>query len=325
MPEVSIIIAVLNGARTIRKAIESVQAQTVRDIEIVVVDDGSTDDTYEIVSSMAATDNRIKPVRLPQNVGVSAARNAGIANSTGTWITILDADDWYEPARTEIMLKAANEYHADVVADNIQIYDHVVGEVVDQTHHDRGGEVTELTAKSFFDGDNPLRRHATGYLQPMIRRQFMIDHNIVYAQKCRSGEDFLLLSEVLLQGARAIVVPDACYVYVHKISPTTRKISPHSRSPEGFVAIFEGCDEILRKYGSSMLPEARHALERRRRIFEQAVTYQGIRAAVREHRFVEAFGSLLVHPYAILFALDIIRKWADVNVRFYLRSLGKRR
>jgi succinoglycan biosynthesis protein ExoO len=106
MPEVSIIMATLDGANTIGKAIESAQEQTLRDIEIIVVDDGSTDGTGDLVSAMAGKDTRIKCVRLPQNIGVGGARNAALVHATGEWVAILDADDWYEPNRLEILLKA---------------------------------------------------------------------------------------------------------------------------------------------------------------------------------------------------------------------------
>lgn len=76
MPDVSVIVATLNGASTIGKSIKSAQDQTVRDIEIIVVDDGSTDGTRDLVAARAAKDTRIKCVRLPQNLGVGGARNA---------------------------------------------------------------------------------------------------------------------------------------------------------------------------------------------------------------------------------------------------------
>jgi len=83
MPDVTIIMATHNGANTIGKAIESAQNQTVRDFEIVVVDDGSTDGTLELVAAMAAKDTRIKCVHLPQNIGAGGARNAALVHATG--------------------------------------------------------------------------------------------------------------------------------------------------------------------------------------------------------------------------------------------------
>src|SRR5690349_10580920 len=128
MPKVSITMAVLNGIKTIGKAIKSAQCQTEKDIEILIVDDGSTDGTADYVAEMAKLDPRIRLFRLEKNMGGAAARNIALANATGDWIDVLDADDWYEPERLETFLKAAAVYNADLVTDNMKIFDHALGQ-----------------------------------------------------------------------------------------------------------------------------------------------------------------------------------------------------
>lgn len=91
----SVIIAVYNGAQTIRRAIESVLSQTWPAHEIIVVDDGSTDTTAQEVAQFG---ERVRYVH-QANAGVSAARNAGARLATGDWLAFLDADDWYYPER----------------------------------------------------------------------------------------------------------------------------------------------------------------------------------------------------------------------------------
>lgn len=90
-PSISVIIAVYNGGPTIRRAIESVLAQTYPPHELIVVDDGSTDNTSLVVAEFG---DRIRYIR-QSNAGVSAARNAGATAATGEWLAFLDADDWY--------------------------------------------------------------------------------------------------------------------------------------------------------------------------------------------------------------------------------------
>jgi succinoglycan biosynthesis protein ExoO len=315
MPKVSIILAVLNGEQTIRKAIESAQNQTMRDFEIVVIDDGSTDKTGEVVTAMADEDRRINYIRLPQNGGVGAARNAGLAAATGEWITILDADDWYEPNRLEVLLKMGGALHADLVADNLKIYDHIRKDVVDRTHHGRDDRPTLLTAEMFFQKDNPLRRHPMGFIQPLIRRQFIVDHKIVYDPNHRVGEDFIFVSEILLQGGRAYILPDAYYVYVHRISPTTRKISPHSHSKVNavFALIMRGCNELLDKYSSVMTPKTRRALEKRRWIYENAVQYQDLRNALARFQPFKAVKIAITHPVVFILIWNIIAGLIETN------------
>lgn len=97
----SIVMPLYNKAPYVRKAVESVMGQTYGDWELIVVDNGSTDGSGDIVASV--TDSRIRTVRLEENIGPGAARNRGVAESTAEHICFLDADDWWEPTFLEEM------------------------------------------------------------------------------------------------------------------------------------------------------------------------------------------------------------------------------
>lgn len=101
MPRFSVIIPLYNKAPYVRKTVESVLGQTFGDYELIIVDNGSNDGSHEIVA--AFTDHRIKIVRLEENVGVSNARNKGVAMASAPIVTFLDADDWWEPTFLEEM------------------------------------------------------------------------------------------------------------------------------------------------------------------------------------------------------------------------------
>ena len=96
----SVVIPAFNAAPTIGEALESVRAQTYAALEIIVVDDGSTDRTCDLVGDQSAQDPRIRLIR-QSNAGVAAARNAGAANSTGEFLAPLDADDIWYPRKIE--------------------------------------------------------------------------------------------------------------------------------------------------------------------------------------------------------------------------------
>jgi len=96
-PEFSVIIPVYNGAETVARAIDSVLAQTYPAREVIVIDDGSTDDSAGVVRGYGSTVRYIRT----ENRGVSAARNSGAAVAEGEWLAYLDADDWYYPQRLE--------------------------------------------------------------------------------------------------------------------------------------------------------------------------------------------------------------------------------
>ena len=116
-PLVSIIIPAYNTAPYIHRAIGSSLRQTHKNIEIVIIDDGSTDDTLRVVQSFAETDSRIR-VLSQKNAGVSAARNHGISEAKGEYLYFLDSDDWLEDDAIEFMLKAQSEHPDSIICAN---------------------------------------------------------------------------------------------------------------------------------------------------------------------------------------------------------------
>ncbi len=108
MATISVVIPTYNCAHCLPRAIHSVTAQTVPDVEVIVVDDGSSDDVAGAITS--AADERVRVVVHEVNRGLPAARNTGIRSATGQYIAFLDADDWWEPTKLEAqidLLKAA--------------------------------------------------------------------------------------------------------------------------------------------------------------------------------------------------------------------------
>ncbi len=112
-PTISVVMPAYNAADYLTDAIKSVLVQTVEDIELIVVDDGSTDDTAAVVDSF--DDDRIRPIRLEENVGVPAARNRGLEEARGEYVACHDADDRSRPDRFERQLEFL-EAHDDVAA-----------------------------------------------------------------------------------------------------------------------------------------------------------------------------------------------------------------
>ncbi|MDP9128320.1 MAG: glycosyltransferase [Pseudomonadota bacterium] len=323
MPKVSTITPVLNGVKTIGRSIESAQRQTFKDIEIVVVDDGSTDGTADLVRSYAAQDPRIKLVQHEKNMGGAAASNKAIESATGEWIAILDADDWFEPTRIEDFLKIAEQYPVDAVADNLKLYDHATDEIVDRTYHQKDGRLMMLDTETYIRRDNPLQRHSLGYIQPMFKKQFVTDHNIKYDVSHRYAYDFIFVAEFLLSGGKIAIIPEAYYVYVHRISPTTRKRSPHSRSEAGHNMILRGCDELVQKYGARMTPPERAAMQQRRYIFESRVICEDMLDALRDRQLLKAGRILLGRPFIFVLIGNTLFKQFYVKTANYWRRIKK--
>lgn len=113
MAEISVILPVRQGEDDLKACVESVRAQTFADWELIVVDDGSTDDTEEICKALAAEDARIRVFRRKKNSGVNEAGNVGLNEAGGSFVTFLNVRDRYEPFALETMWNAAQD--ADTV------------------------------------------------------------------------------------------------------------------------------------------------------------------------------------------------------------------
>lgn len=113
-PDISVIVPVYNTESYLKKCIESIINQTFRNIEIILVDDGSTDTSAEILADYALRDNRIIVIH-QENQGLSAARNAGMRSAKGEYIMFVDSDDWIDANTCEKAISAARTSFADIV------------------------------------------------------------------------------------------------------------------------------------------------------------------------------------------------------------------
>ena len=114
MAQVSVIIPVYNIEAHLRQCLDSVVRQTLTDIEIICVDDGSTDTSFKILTEYAAEDNRFL-ILTQENAGPGVARNTGLEQARGEHLIFLDSDDWFEPEFLERMLLCARKSKAGVV------------------------------------------------------------------------------------------------------------------------------------------------------------------------------------------------------------------
>lgn len=111
---ISIIVPVFNAAKYLNQCLDSILRQTYTDLQIICVDDGSTDDSAQILLEYAANDDRIIVVR-KDNEGVSVARNTALEYATGKYIMFVDGDDWIDPDTCVVAIKAIQRNNADVV------------------------------------------------------------------------------------------------------------------------------------------------------------------------------------------------------------------
>jgi glycosyltransferase involved in cell wall biosynthesis len=210
-PTVSVIVPNYNGAAFLADAIRSVQQQTLRELEIIVADDGSKDDSVAIVTRMMADDPRIRILRSERNRGPAAARNSALAVASGEWIAVMDGDDLMDPERLTKLVTWARRDGAELAADNLVEF------------FERGPQQPFLTGRwaaapfwidlvgyikqNIFYGSGPQ----LGYLKPLFHASLLQDCR--YDETLRIGEDYDLVVRILAAGKKLRVYPEPLYFY----------------------------------------------------------------------------------------------------------------
>lgn len=226
MPRFSIIVPLYNKAPYVRKAIKSVIAQTYRDFELIIVDDGSTDNSANVVKDfIAQIDDRFIDDRwtliTQANAGVAAARNRGVKVSNGEYICFLDADDWWEPTFLEEMDKLISEYpDAGIYASNYIYYK--PGKTHVALNLSRGYiNYPETYAKN-------LVMPVTSITSCMPRKVF--DEMGGFPLEIKLGEDFLLWAKTALH--YPIAFCEKPLAYYNNDIPASHRATRNLHAPE---------------------------------------------------------------------------------------------
>jgi glycosyltransferase involved in cell wall biosynthesis len=297
-PCVSVVIPVFNQESLIAGCVRSVQSQTLREVEIIVVDDASTDATATIVAAMAAEDPRIRLFRCNRNNGPGVARNRGIEASAGTWVALLDADDVYHPDRLRCLLETAHNGNADMVADNLWLCptdrapepELMLSPAV--LHKDIVIDTAEFVHRNI--GSAGDRRDAYGFLKPIIRRDFLTTHNICY-DDTRFSEDFLFYLRCLIAGAHWIVVPSPYYYYT--VSPNGLAYRP---SLEDLRRVVAAESALLDSDAIKHDEQLSGAIEKHRQSVILSLSWSGFAEALKRKDPVGAMSSLVSAPGAFV-------------------------
>jgi succinoglycan biosynthesis protein ExoO len=241
-PDVSVIIAAYNVGSYIERAIHSALDQYDVTVEAVLVDDNSTDNTWEIVCSI--NDSRLRCIKLPQNGGPSVARNTGIAAAASPWIAILDGDDIFLPGRLARILQRARTTKADIVVDNIRVSRESDAAIFPMFEPKKFGQHTTLGLAQFIAGNQSfLGGEALGYLKPVFSSEFLRQHKLAYDPALRIGEDYMLLAEALANDAACAVEPTEGYSYTIRAGSIS-----HRLSLADVMRISEGDKKFLARY-----------------------------------------------------------------------------
>jgi succinoglycan biosynthesis protein ExoO len=272
-PVVSVITANYNGARHLPASIGSVLAQTLRPLELIVVDDRSTDDSAALVAEAAARDPRVRLTVQPRNAGPGAARNRAIAAAEGRYVAVLDSDDLMASDRLERLVARAEADRADIVADNPLAFEDGASPAVGRPFLDsRWFEAPRWVSLAEVIGSSRMyaRRPGLGYVKPLICAAALKTSGVRYDEALRIGEDYDLLLRLLAKGLRLRTEPGGGYHYRrHAASASHVMAGDHVRAMLSADAAFEADFPDLP-------PEVRRAQAARRGSLERALAYDDI-------------------------------------------------
>ena len=224
---VSVIVATYNAEKYIRKCIDSILAQTLHNIEIIIIDDGSNDSSGTLIDDLARQDRRIIALHNGRNMGVSYTRQRGIETANGTYTIHIDPDDYVDCDMLECMYNAAISDNADVV-----ICDMVEETSQGETYSSQ--RPSSLSPKGII-GDLLSRRLHGSCCNKLIARSIYTTGNISFPMGHGSMEDMYVCLSVFNRASRVAYIPRAFYHYYRKneVSITTLPTQPDILRKDG--------------------------------------------------------------------------------------------
>ena len=296
-PKVSVTIPVYNSAATLARCVESATRQTLRAIEILVADDGSSDDSAQVAEGLASRDPRIRVIRLWPNGGKPRAMNAMIAEARGEWVAVLDADDAYHEARLERLVGAAEGQGVEMAADNLYYLDAGADRVV-RTAFDPGAPPKLLTKEDLAAHSDPYAEFDYGILKPVIKRSFLLEHKLTYFEGTRLAEDFYYLMNFLASGGRGCLLSEPLYCWTMPFGPISRRWTETGsgawrydyraalRANEHYIG------EMQRRSEDGIVA----MLRARSRQYRVMIHYLGAQRLAAEGRWARALATIGAHP-----------------------------
>lgn len=246
---VSVLIPAYNAEKTIHRSLDSILAQTYCDIEVIVVNDGSTDSTLAELQAYAKKDERVKVID-QLNSGVAAARNTALDNASGEYILYVDADDWIEPDTVERLLNRMSE-DTDIVfcsSDHAETPEHVQCELQAECEiWDRDRQILEFLR----------HKRMTGMLWNKLIRRSLTD-GISFNEKTGYGEDAEFLWQILKKSRKMVVTNEV--LYHHVLEDTSISHLSFSEKKYSAIPMWESITEEVERDYPELLSLAKERL-----------------------------------------------------------------
>ncbi len=302
-----------NGARHLKEALDAVLGQSLAEIEVLLSDDGSTDDSLAIARDVAATDRRLKILADGVNAGPARARNRALDAARGEWVSIVDADDVILPERFACMLEAAETLGARAIADNLTFF----GEPNDQPRvtllDPEAAAIGQVTPELLILSDmNRLGMLPLGYLKPIFRRTAL--DGLRYGENIRIGEDFDFYMRFVLRHGPIQLLPQSYYRYRRHEHSLSHRLS------EKDVADIIAAQERLLKDHPDMDTDLAALFARRKDHLNRTLNFERLVGRIKRRQMGAALGQVAGRPDLLI---PLSRAMAE-HLRNRHRSAGHR-
>ena len=208
--KVSIIVAVYNASNYLDKCLTSILKQSLKEIEIICIDDGSTDSSLEILQKYSKKDERFKVIS-QSNMGASAARNRGLEKAKGEYFIVIDSDDWIEEEYLEKMYERAKENELDIVICDMKFKFN--DSKKDYILKDFEVEENEIYSSDYYY-KRFIRDNFYGYLlNKLIKLNVIKENKLFYNEKIFMWEDLNFLLKIIFYSKRIGKINKAYYNY----------------------------------------------------------------------------------------------------------------
>jgi succinoglycan biosynthesis protein ExoO len=320
----TIVIPNYRAAATLNRALLSALGQTLRDIEVIVVDDASPDGSWDIVVEAMRHDSRLRGIRHKRNCGKPVGMNRAIACARGRWLAVLDADDWYHPERLAALVALGERSGADLVADNQFFFDSSAAQTVGTAWRESDAD-WELSFDAFLAGSNAYESFNLGMLKPVLRTDFMRRTGLGYEEKARHGQDFFHLLDFFLRGGKAAVADRAYYYYTQPFGAVSRQWSHAARRRYDFQTACDINQRYLLAARKSLTPLQRAYLKKRSNRLKSLEIFFQVRERLAARDPAGALGRVLRHPSTLGYLARRLRhRWIGQSASATIDRLAAR-
>ncbi len=224
-PTVSVIIPVYNTEEYLEKCVDSLLNQTYTDFEIILVDDGSRDNSFSLCKNLEARDNRIFAYT-KENGGLSSSRNFGIKHANGKYLVFLDSDDWFEKDMLETLVSGADEFNCDVVIQGFRLDFENEGYSSNNTFFEDAFFNSENIAKGIEYAEKPGLLNSS--CNKLYKKSVFTDYEIEFELGSEPAEDLLFNCLYFAKITSILCLKYAGYHYVKREAKTlTVKYMPN--------------------------------------------------------------------------------------------------